>query len=302
MPGPEGVEEIIEKHLASFPKRKKEIEIGFFGGNFTGIPIEQQEEYLAIAATYLKTEKVQGIRLSTRPDYINEQVIRLLKTYKVSTVELGAQSMADEVLIASSRGHTVADTMRASEMIKSARIRLGLQMMVGLPGDTLEYDLQTASAFVELEADDARIYPTLVIKGTAMEHMYRDGSYIPLSMEEAVLRSAAVFSVLDKGGVKIIKMGLHPAEGFISGDELVAGPFHESFRELVMTEIWAAELEPLRKESDYKHIEIEVAPAQFNFAIGHAAKNKKALLEFYDTVVFYRNENVKYREYHAHYH
>ena len=97
-------------------------------------------------------------------------------------------------------------------------------------------------------------------------------------------------------------MGLHPAEGFISGDELVAGPFHESFRELVMTEIWAEELMPLRKKSEYKHIEIEVAPAQFNFAIGHAAKNKKALLEFYDTVVFYRNENIKYREYHAHYH
>ncbi|MCK5765879.1 MAG: radical SAM protein, partial [Bacteroidales bacterium] len=159
LPGPEEVKEIIEKHLASFPKRKKEVEIGFFGGNFTGIPIEEQRRYLGVAVEYLREGKVQGIRLSTRPDYINEQVIKLLKTYKVTTVELGAQSMVDEVLQASSRGHTVADTVKASEMIRAARIRLGLQMMIGLPGDKPEYDLQTASAFVELEADDARIYP-----------------------------------------------------------------------------------------------------------------------------------------------
>ncbi|RLD78774.1 MAG: radical SAM protein, partial [Bacteroidetes bacterium] len=115
MPGPVEVRETIETHLASFPKRKKEIEIGFFGGNFTGIDIDQQQEYLAIAAEYLKDEKVQGIRLSTRPDYMNGQVIKLLKKYKVSTVELGAQSMVDEVLKKSGRGHSVADIIKASE-------------------------------------------------------------------------------------------------------------------------------------------------------------------------------------------
>ncbi len=302
MPEPEGVHEIIEKHLASFPKRKKVIEIGFFGGNFTGIPFEKQEEYLAIASTYMNDEKVQGIRLSTRPDYINEQAIKLLKKYKVSTVELGAQSMVDEVLIASSRGHSVEDTIRASQMIKGANIRLGLQMMIGLPGDSLEYDLQTAASFVELQANDARIYPTLVIRGTTLEDMYKDGSYMPLSMEDAVLRSASVLRILEQGNVKIIKMGLHPSDAFISGDELVAGPFHEAFRELVMTEIWAEEFTPLRQRSEHRHIEIEVAPRQFNFAIGYAAKNKKTLLEFYDTVVFYRNENLNARKYHAHYH
>jgi len=302
LPGPEEVKEIIEKHLASFPKRKKEVEIGFFGGNFTGISIEEQKRYLSVAVEYLREGKVQGIRLSTRPDYINEQVIKLLKTYKVTTVELGAQSMVDEVLQESSRGHTVSDTIKASEMIKKARIRLGLQMMIGLPGDKPEYNLQTASAFVELEADDARIYPTLVIKGTGLEKLHDEGKYVSLGMEEAIQRSADVFKVLEAGGVKVIKMGLHPAEGFLSGDELVAGPFHEAFRELVMTEIWAEEFAPLMKRSDHKKLEINVSTGQFNFAIGYAAKNKKALLELYDTVVFYRDESLKNREYHAHYH
>lgn len=302
MPKPGEVSEIIEKHLESFPKRHKVVEIGFFGGNFTGIDFKLQEEYLSIAHDYLKDGKVNGIRLSTRPDYINEQVIKLLKTYKVSTVELGAQSMVDEVLLASHRGHTADDTLKASKMIRDARMRLGLQMMIGLPGDKAEYDLETARAFVELEADDARVYPALVIKGTALEQMFREGKYAPLEMMEAVRRAAAVFSILEEGGVKVIKMGLHPAEGFLKGDELVAGPFHEAFRELVMTEIWSDELKPLMQQTEYEQLELEVAPRQFNFAIGHAAKNKKELLNYYKTVVFFRNEDLKKREYHAHYH
>jgi len=187
-------------------------------------------------------------------------------------------------------------------MIKNAHIRLGLQMMIGLPGDSLEYDQQTAATCVELEAVDARVYPTLVIKGTKLEKLYREGKYIPLGMDEAIQRSADVFKILDKGGIKVIKMGLHPSDAFITGDELIAGPFHEAFRELVMTEIWADEFSRLMKKTNRKKLEINVAPGQFNFAIGYAAKNKKALLEFYDTVVFYRDESLKKREYHAHFH
>jgi len=301
MPGPEDVSEIIEKHLATFPKRKKEIQVGFFGGNFTGIAIEEQEAYLKVAHTYLKEGKIQGIRLSTRPDYITEQVIKLLKKYKVSTVELGAQSMVDEVLQKSGRGHTVADIIKASGMIKSARIRLGLQMMIGLLGDKAEYDLQTASAFVDLEADDTRIYPTIVIKGTALEKLYHDGKYKVLSMEEAVKRTSEVYKIFETGNVRVIRVGLHPSEGLISGEELVAGPFHEAFRELVMTELWAEQLSPLINDLENKHLEIHTSPAQYNYAIGYAAKNKKNLLKHYDTVVFIRDDNLKDREYNVNY-
>lgn len=187
-------------------------------------------------------------------------------------------------------------------MIKKAGMRLGLQMMIGLPGDKPEYDIQTASDFVKLGADDTRIYPTLVIKGTALEQLFRDGKYKPMEMGETVRRAADVFKIFEEGEVRVIRMGLHPSDGLLSGDDLVAGPFHEAFRELVMTEIWGEELKHLMKKTEHKKIELHITPKQFNFAIGHAAKNKKALLKFYETVVFYKDENLQNRNYHVHYH
>lgn len=302
MPQPEDVRMIIDQHLSTFPKRKKEIETGFFGGNFTGIPVQEQEAYLKVAHEYLLAGKIQGIRLSTRPDYINEQIIALLRKYDVSTVELGAQSMVEEVLVENRRGHTVADTARAAGLIKKAGMRLGLQMMVGLPGDTAEHDITTARAFVDLKADDTRIYPTLVIRGTALEKLYRDKKYLPLTMEEAVKRSAEVYRIFESASLRVIRIGLHPSEGLTVGNHLVAGPFHAAFRELVMTLLWAEQFASLMKNTTYKKLEIHVAPGQFNFAIGYAAKNKKALLQFYDHVIFMRDDTLKNRTYHAYYH
>jgi histone acetyltransferase (RNA polymerase elongator complex component) len=210
--------------------------------------------------------------------------------------------MVDEVLVKSSRGHTAADTVKAAQMIKSARIRLGLQMMIGLPGDTLEHDLQTAKRFVDLGAEDTRIYPTLVIRGTALEKLYHEKKYHVLAMDEAVERTAEVFKIFEEAGVHIIRVGLHPSEGLLDGNDLVAGPFHESFRELVMTKIWGENLSRYMKSSEHRRIKIFVSPRQFNFAIGYEAKNKKALLQFYDHVVFMRDETLKKREYHVDHH
>jgi histone acetyltransferase (RNA polymerase elongator complex component) len=299
MPQPSEVKDIIEVHLKTFPKRRKIVEVGFFGGNFTGIALDHQEEYLRVAYEYLTSGEIHGIRLSTRPDYINELVIRLLKKYRVSTVELGAQSMVEEVLGKSSRGHTAADTIKAARMIKLAGMRLGLQMMIGLPGDTLEYDLRTAKSFVELGADDTRIYPTLVIRGTALEKLYLEGSFEVLSMDEAIERTTEVYKIFEEAGVRVIRVGLHPSEGLLDGNDLVAGPFHESFRELVMTRLWGEKLSLLKERPGNKNITIYVSPGQFNFAIGYEAKNKKALLQFYDHVVFMRDETLKNREYHV---
>ncbi|HSG68558.1 MAG TPA: radical SAM protein [Bacteroidales bacterium] len=301
MPSPDEVGDVVDRYLASFPGRKKEVEIGFFGGNFTGIDMQLQEEYLKVANAYLSEGRVQGIRLSTRPDYINGEVMKLLKKYKVRTVELGAQSMVDEVLHESHRGHSASDTVRASHMIRDAHMRLGLQMMIGLPGDSLENDIETARAFVELAADDVRIYPTLVIRGTALEKLFREGKFSVMGMEEAVLRTAEVYRIFEEAGINVIRIGLHPSEGLLTGDELVAGPFHEAFRELVMTEIWAGQLMPLADGAESDRLEIHTSPAQFNFAIGYAAKNKKALLEHFKTVVFIRDESLTGRQYHAYY-
>jgi len=297
IPQPDEISEIIESYLATIPKRKRNVEIGFFGGNFTGIDLELQENYLAVANEYLNRGDVHGIRLSTRPDYINTKVLKLLKKQGVSTIELGAQSMDDDVLMAAGRGHKVADTLHAATMIKKLNFHLGLQMMIGLPGDTLEKSMHTAQQIVELGADNTRIYPALVIRGTPLENLYRTEKYSPLPLEEAVRWLKEIYKIFEVGRVAVIRMGLHPSEGLISGEELIAGPFHESLRELVLTELWWESLQYLVLKKRLGKLNIFVHPTQFNYAIGYAAKNKKRLLEHFEYVVFQKDESLKGRDF-----
>ena len=297
IPLPEEIDKIIIDHLNTIPENDSEIEVAFFGGNFTGLQFSEQEGFLKLVQPYIKTGRISGIRLSTRPDYINEEVLKLLKRYNVKTIELGAQSMDDGVLKLSKRGHTVRDTETASAMILKAGFSLGLQMMIGLPGDTLGKSVFTAEKFIELGADNTRIYPALVIKDTKMEKMYEEGKYQPLTLKEAVRWSKKLLLIFEKANVKVIRVGLHPSEGLLSGEELVAGPFHPSFRELVLTEIWNNLLKPLLDSDKTGEIEIHVAPGQLNYAIGYEGRNKKMLLEKYQQVKFYSDQELTGREY-----
>ena len=295
---PDGDEIIstIEKYLGTMQTPDAIIELAFFGGNFTGINQQEQINYLELVQPYIKQGKITGIRLSTRPDYITLEILQILKKYHVTTIELGAQSMDDDVLKMSKRGHSAKDTEKASQLILDAGFKLGLQMMIGLPGDTLEKAIYTAHRIVKLGADNTRIYPTLVIKGTTFENMYKAGSYEPLSLDTAVLWSKELLKIFELGEVDIIKLGLHPSEGLLSGHELIAGPFHQSFRELVLTEIWGEILEPLLHKKGQK-IEVLVPPDQFNYAIGYGAKNKKLLLNKFQEVVFKPSINLRGRDY-----
>ena len=198
IPSPKEIDRIIIDHLNTISKNKSEIELAFFGGNFTGIPVNEQEEYLKLVQPYINSGQISGIRLSTRPDYINNKVLELLKKYNVKTIELGAQSLDDDVLKLSKRGHTAKDTERASEIILKAGFSLGLQMMIGLPGDTLGKSIFTAKKIIELGADNTRIYPALVIKDTKMEKMYAEGKYHPLSLEDAVRWSKELLLIFEK--------------------------------------------------------------------------------------------------------
>lgn len=296
----EEVRRTIEEHLATIPLKGSCVEIGFFGGNFTGIPLELQESYLAVAAEYLKNGRIRGIRLSTRPDYISPEKLKLLKHYGVSSIELGAQSLDKDVLRLSGRGHKMEDIEAASRMIIEEGFLLGLQMMIGLPGDTREKSLFTARRIVELGAENTRIYPTLVIKGTKLEQMYLSGKYKPLELQEAVSIAKSAAEIFEASKVKIIRMGLHPSEGLISGEYLVAGPYHVSFRELVLTEIWHGILQPLSLEKREK-VTISVAPGEFNYAVGYNARNKKELLKNFHKVRFITDEALKGREFIADY-
>jgi len=292
----------IEEYLASFPKGKKHIEIGFFGGNFTGIPMEEKEKYLEVANNYLQKALVQGIRLSTRPDYIDGQRLHLLQKFGVTTIELGAQSMDSDVLIQSARGHTAEDIEMASQMITAAGFRLGLQMMIGLPGDTLDKAIITAKKIIEIGAVETRIYPALVIKGTQMAEWYEQGKYKPLSMEETISWLKELIPMFETADVEVTRVGLHSSEGLLSGKELVAGPFHTSTRELAMTEVWWDRLNILAAMEDIDELRITVHPSQFNFAIGYYGKNKKRLSECIKNVRFTTDKNVKTNEFNVDYH
>lgn len=286
-------DETIRSYLRSFKQNPRFVEVGFFGGTFTGIPAEVQEGYLKVVQPYLKTGQIKGIRLSTRPDYIDEKVLTRLKKYNVTTIELGAQSLNDDVLKASFRGHTAYQVEAASKKIKSFEIDLGLQMMIGLPRDTLDKSMETAKKIIDFGASNTRIYPSLVIKNTAMHRWYLQGKYQPLSIAEAVNWSKVLLPLFENNGVNVIRLGLHPSEGLLNGSELVAGPFHPSFRELVLTEIWSEKLQTACSDfPDSSSIEIQVFPKEINVAIGYKAVNKKKLQQKFKNVIFTPNDKA----------
>jgi len=287
----------IESHLSTFKEKNKRVEVGFFGGSFTGIPIEQQEHYLNLVQPYLKSGEVAAIRISTRPDYISQPILQLLKKQGVQSIELGAQSFDDEVLKQSHRGHTANQTKKAANAILNEDFQLGLQMMIGLPGDSLEKAIKTAKQIVESGAHTTRIYPAVVIRDTAMHKWYDQGRYKPLSLKEAVYWTKQILPLFEEAGVKVLRVGLHPSEGLLNGDELVAGPFHPSFKELVLTAIWEGLLRPVQKMEKSKKLIVQVPVGALNAAIGYNAKNKKDLQTVFQSVKFVEEKSLKGRSF-----
>ena len=281
---PEDVKEQIERYLETIPPYAT-VRVGFFGGSFTGMPIVEQNRYLDVVQPYIENGIISEIQLSTRPDYINEEILQNLLEHHVTTIELGAQSLDDEVLRLAGRGHTAAEVERAAVLIKSYHFKLGLQMMLGLPGDTRDKALRTARRIVELGAQCTRIYPTLVIKDTELETMYRKGKYVPLTMEEAVEVAADVMEVFEQGGVQILRVGLHPSEGLIRRETLVAGPFHVSFKELVETERWRRRLVAIIGDRTGEILTLTVHPHDVNALIGYGGTNRKWLEERFRQVI-----------------
>jgi histone acetyltransferase (RNA polymerase elongator complex component) len=285
LPDPEMILKQIECHLNSFTATDREVEIAFFGGTFTGLPLQIQEKYLKIVHPFIESAQVNGIRISTRPDYIDEVNLKLLKENGVTTIELGAQSLDDEVLIASKRGHSAKDVEVASKLILRYGFRLGLQMMIGLPGDTPEKSIMTAQKIIGLGANETRIYPCLVIRNTLLSSQFQSNEYLPISLNDAVELSAELFLMFEKASVKVIRIGLHRNEDFDRGNFL-AGPYHPNFLELVMTEIWRRNLENLLQNSVNESMNFFVHPSQLNFAVGYEGKNKKLLLQRFQKIAF----------------
>lgn len=267
------VKETIETYLSTL-SRDDEVELAFFGGSFTGISMEMQNKYLQLVQPYIKEGRIGSIRLSTRPDYINTEILDNLKKYNVKDIELGAQSLDDEVLQLSERGHSVEDVYKASELIKSYGFNLGLQMMIGLPLDTKQKSIHTAKTIVSLGAKTTRIYPTLVIEHTKLARLYKENEYKPLTLTEAIDWTKDIYKVFLNSNIKVLRVGLHPSKDIVSGEGFLAGPFHISFFELVLTEIWKERLQSLIKP-DTK--EIILNPKDVNHIVGYNSANKDLL-------------------------
>lgn len=286
---------LVERHLSTIPD-DSEIEIAFFGGNFTGLPVPLQEQYLSAVQPYLSDGRVSGIRCSTRPDYIHEESVGLLSYYKVRMVELGAQSFDQEVLQKSGRGHTVEDIYTAVATLQRLGMPFGLQMMTGLPGDTPEKSLHTAREIIRLQADNTRVYPCLVIRNTQLEQLFLKGKYQPQSMADAVTLCSELVLLFEKSKVKVLRVGLHRSEGFDQGETLVAGPYHPSFKELVESNIWRELLKESINFSHKGHLSLHVPKGTSGLVAGHKAGNREWLEMHFTTISIKEDISLKDRE------
>lgn len=271
---------IIEEHLKTLPVCEKYVEAAFFGGSFTGISAQKQCELLGAAKEYVDLGKIQGIRLSTRPDYISEEILDRLKEYGVTTIELGVQSMDDEVLKKASRGHTKEDVIYASHLIKEYGFRLGLQMMTGLPGDTPEKAIETAKSIIALKPEFVRIYPTLVLKETKLEALYKNGKYLPQTVEEAASLCKELIKMFRDADIEIIRVSLVTTEEISENGAVVAGPYHPAFRELAEGEIYFDEMVDII-ENDQSVRTFLVNPKEISKAVGNKRRNILRIREKY---------------------
>lgn len=230
-PSPEQVREMLEKACAVIPDESRpQTEIAFFGGSFTAIDRGYMTALLESAYPFVKSGAVRGVRCSTRPDKIDGEILDILKRYGVTAVELGAQSMSDEVLAANDRGHTAADIEKASALIKEYGFELGLQMMTGLYKSTPETDLETARKIVSLAPKTVRIYPTVILRGTRLGELFESGEYVPYPFETAAEICAEMLEMFEKAEIKVIKLGLHASETVET--DLLGGYYHPAFREI----------------------------------------------------------------------
>lgn len=263
----------------SLPAAGTGCELAFYGGSFTAMDLAVQRGLLAAAAPYLRSGAVGSIRLSTRPDAVNDQVCGLLREYGVTTVELGCQSMDDRVLALSRRGHSAQDTVRAVELLRQYGFSVVLQMMTGLPGDTGTESVETAKKLIALQPDGVRIYPTVVLRGTALQQMMDAGNYVPQSVEAAVDLCAGLYELFLTADIPVIRLGLNPTE-LLSSGEAVAGAYHPALGELVLSEVYLRRARRLFPEvQPGARVILEVHPSRVSVMVGQKRRNLAALGE-----------------------
>lgn len=278
----EDVRRIIEEYLTTIDKDAS-IEIAFFGGSFTAIDMDIQRNLLSVAKEYVDKNIVSDIRMSTRPDCINDEILTMLKEYKVSIIELGVQSLDDRVLIDSVRGHGDKDVFESANLIKKYGIKLGLQMMIGLPSDTEEKCIYTAKEFIKLNPNCVRVYPTLVVKETGLEKLLVENKYTPFTLDESIEIVKKVLVLFYTNNINVIRVGLQATEDIAIGKEVLAGPYHPAYRELVESKMYGDYIEYLINKYEAKeNIKVLVNKKNVSRILGNRKSNVKELKEKYE--------------------
>jgi len=284
---PEIIKSFFDAEVASYLRWNKDklrrVEIAFYGGSFTGLAPDYQKRLLSWARPYLQKDQVQSIRISTRPDYIDDDHLNLLHASGVRTIEIGAQSMNDEVLHKACRGHDAAATTRAMKLLKAHDFQTGLHLMAGLPHDTRESFMQTLLATVELQPDTARIHPVLVFENTLLADEFREGRYQPLDLAEAVKWCRLAWETLAPAGIRIIRFGLQMTPEMSKEGAVLSGPLHPSFGSLVYSAIfYAATLQMLSDIPKHARLlRFQVAFRDLSNFQGFGNKNVEAIKKLY---------------------
>lgn len=293
-PDADFVKNTLKTALYSLKEKSFDSEIAFFGGSFTAIDEEYMLELLESTKPYI--DNFKGIRISTRPDAISADVLGILKNYKVTSIELGAQSMSDIVLEANERGHNAEAVIKASELIKSYGFSLGLQMMTGLYMSNDQLDIYTAEEFIKLSPDTVRIYPTVVLENTTLAERFRVGQYIPPDVSEAVKLCAKLIPLFENKGIKVIRVGLHDSESLKSN--MIGGAFHPAFRELCEGQMFYDNIITGLNNNHIPagNIKISVPKSALSKVIGQKSVNKNKLIALGYNPKFSEDNTLAHRQ------
>lgn len=277
------VDNIIKEYLKYYEgKDYSKIQVAFFGGSFTGLDIKEQEMFLNAANKYIVNKKLGSIRVSTRPDYIDQDILDLLKEKHVEVIELGVQSMIEEVLLKAKRGHTKQDVIDASKLIKQNGIKLGHQLMVGLPGSTKQKEIDSIKECINLNPDMMRIYPVYTLKESELYSMYERKEYIPLEIVESVDRTTEIYKECVKVNLNVIRIGLQTTEEINTDNKEIVGPVLDNYREKVLSKISRDYIEKNIQIEQDTVIELTVPQEQINYVVGANRENIKYFKDKYN--------------------
>ena len=281
----------MTKAVSDLGDRAKETEIAFFGGSFTAIDRQYMLELLTAARHF--TEVFKGIRISTRPDCIDDDVLALLKEYGVTSIELGAQSMDNSVLELNNRGHKAEDVVNASKRIKEFGFSLGLQMMTGLYASDFDKDIKTAESFIALKPDTVRIYPTVIMKNTDLADFYNSGKFVPYTLDESVELCSRLILMFEREGISIIRLGLHYSDSLV--DDSLGDNYHPAFKELCESKIFYNSFIEQTSNLSSKKFDVFINQRSLSKFLGQKKSNIKKLNALgYELTVNFDNELSKY--------